>query len=93
VYDVGVELPELLVPMNETDLNRRIAQTVHRDLAWDGQTFQDDDFLALLDGRVVAVAKTADDAIAALRALDPDPRRGMVVEVAPPSVDVIRRAS
>jgi hypothetical protein len=30
------------------------------------------------------------DAIAALRAREPDPNRGMVVEVAPPTVDIIR---
>jgi len=78
--------------MNETDLNRRIAQAVHRDFAWDGRTFQNGDFLALLDGKVVAVANTADDAIAALRACDPDPRRGMVIAVAPSAIDIIRRA-
>jgi hypothetical protein len=49
------------------------------------------DFVALLDGEVVAVEKNADDAIAALRARDPDPKRGMVVEVAPASADVIRK--
>ena len=78
--------------MTETDLNRRIAQAVHHDSTWDGRTFRAGDFLALLDGNVVAVADNADDAIAALRALDPDPRRGMVIEVAPPAIDVIRRA-
>lgn len=78
--------------MSETDLNRRIAQTVQRDLALNGHSFHTGDFLALLDGNVVAVANTADDAIAALRVIDPDPRRGMVIEVSPPEVDVIRRA-
>lgn len=78
--------------MTEADLNRRIAQTVQRDFALDGRSFQTGDYLALLDGTVVAVADNPDDAIAALRALDPDPRRGMVVEVAPPAVDVVRRA-
>ena len=46
--------------------------------------------MALLDGRVVAVAPTPDEAIIALRALDPDPKRGMVVEVSPAVVEVIR---
>jgi hypothetical protein len=78
--------------MNEAERNRRVAQAVHRDFAWAGRTFQPGDFVAVLDGNVVAVAANADDAIAALRAIDPDPRRGMVLEVAPPTVDVIRRA-
>jgi dihydroxyacetone kinase-like predicted kinase len=77
--------------MNEKERNLRIAQTVRRDFACDGQTFQKGDFVALLDGRIVTVKKNADDAIAALRALEPDPKRGMVVEVSPLAVDVIRR--
>jgi hypothetical protein len=78
-------------PMNDRDRNLRIAQTVRRDFAWNGQAFQRGDFVALLDGEVVAVERTADDAIAALRSLDPDPQRGMVVEVGPATVDVIRK--
>ena len=79
--------------MTEAALNRWIAQMVHRDLAWDGRTFRNGDFVALLDGQVVAVADTVDDAITVLRARDPDPRRGMVIEVSPSAVDVIRRVS
>ena len=47
--------------------------------------------MALLDGQVVSVNNYVDDAIGALRLLDPDPKRGMVIKVAPPAVDVIRR--
>lgn len=79
------------VKMNERERNLRIAQGVHRDFAWNGQSFHKGDFVALLDGHIVAVKNNADDAIAALRALDSDPKRGMVVEVSPPVVDVIRR--
>jgi len=76
--------------MNERDRNLRIAQTVHRDFAWNGQVFQTGDFVALLDGQIVAVKNNVDDAISALRALDFDPKRGMVVDVSPSTVDVIR---
>ena len=79
------------VPMNERDRNLRIAQTVHRDRAWNERTFPIGDFVALLDGEIVAVEKNADAAIAALRARDSDPERGMVVEVAPSTADVIRK--
>jgi len=76
--------------MNEHERNLRIAQSLHRDFSWKGQTFQRGDFVALLDGEVIAVEKSADDAIAALRSREPDPKRGMVVEVTSPTVDVIR---
>ena len=79
------------VKMTEQERNLRIAQGVHRDFAWNGQSFQNGDFVALLDGQIVAVNDNADDAIAVLRALDSDPKRGMVVEVSPTVVDVIRR--
>jgi hypothetical protein len=55
-----------------------------------GRQFQQGECVALLDGRVVAVAANLDAALRALRALDPDPRRGMVFEVAAPVTDVIR---
>jgi len=77
--------------MNGDERNLRIAQAVHDDFAWNGQEFHEGDFVALLDGQIVTVEKNADDAIVALRALDPDPKHGLVVQVAPPAVDVIRR--
>ena len=76
--------------MNEHERNLRIAQSLHRDFSWNGQTFQRGDFVALLDGEVIAVEKSADDAIATLRSREPDPKLGMVVEVTSPAVDVIR---
>ena len=76
--------------MNEKERNLRIAATMCEEFAWNGQTFQEGDCVALLDGKIVAVADNPDDAISALRALDPDPRRGMVVEVTHPVIDVIR---
>lgn len=76
--------------MTETERNLRIAQSIGDDFAWNGQTFREGDCVALLEGRIVAVADNPDQAIAALRAIEPDPRRGMVIEVAHPTVDVIR---
>lgn len=76
--------------MSEKERNLRIAETISAQFAWNGQTFQEGDYVALLDGRIVAVAKDPDSAIAALRALDPDPKRGMVIEVTHPAIDVVR---
>lgn len=77
--------------MDEKARNLRIAQTVNRDFAWHGQIFQISDFVAILDGQIIAVRNNADDAIAERPALDPDPKRGMVIEVSPVVADVIRR--
>jgi hypothetical protein len=77
--------------MNDHERNVRIAQAVHGDCTWNGQKFHEGEFVALLDGQVVAVENNADDAIEALRALDPDAKRGMVIKVSPPAVDVVRR--
>jgi len=76
--------------MNEKECNLRIAESISAEFAWNGQTFREGDYVALLDGKVVAVADNPDEAISALRALDPDPKRGMVIEVGHPVADVIR---
>jgi hypothetical protein len=79
--------------MNEKESNLRIAGSIGAEFAWNGQTFREGDYVALLDGKIVAVADNPDEAISALRAIDPDPKRGMVIEVAHPVVDVIRQAA
>ena len=76
--------------MSEKERNLRVAEALRQEHCWSGQTFNDGDYVALLDGNIVAVADNPDDAIAALRAAEPDPRRGMVIEVSPPKMDVIR---
>lgn len=81
----------LVAPVNANERNLRIAQALHGEFVWNGQQFHEGDFVALLEGQVVAVERNADDAIVALRALDPDPKQGMVVQVSPPVIDVVRR--
>ncbi len=76
--------------MNEKERNLRIAESILSEFAWNGRTFREGQCVALLDGKIVAVADNPDRAISALRAIDPDPQRGMVIEVAHPVVDVIR---
>lgn len=76
--------------MSEKERNLRVAETICKEFKWSGQTLQQGDFVALLDGNVITVTDNPDDAIAALRAIEPDPKRGMVVEVNRPVVDVIR---
>jgi hypothetical protein len=76
--------------MDEKEPNLRIAEAISADFAWNGRTFQEGDYVALLDGKIVTVAHNPDEAISALRAIEPDPKRGMVIEVTHPKVDVIR---
>ncbi len=76
--------------MIDQECNRRIAESIYADFAWDGQKFREGECVALLDGKIVAVASNPDDAISALRRIDPDPKRGMVIEVTHPVADVIR---
>jgi len=76
--------------MSDKERNLRIAESICAEFAWNGRTFHEGDFVALLDGTIIAVADNPDNAISALRAIDPDPKRGMVIEVTHPVVDVIR---
>jgi hypothetical protein len=76
--------------MNEIDVNQQAAETICMGAPQNGKEFHPGDWVALLDGKVVAVSKDLDSALRSLRALDPNPRRGMIFEVGAPVVDVIR---
>ena len=76
--------------MSERDINQQIAEQICNASRWNGREFRLGECVALLDGKVVAVAKDLDAALHALRTLEPNPQRGMVVEVGPPVTDVIR---
>lgn len=76
--------------MSEHERNQQVADSICRDFKWQGREFQAGECVALLDGAVVAVAADIDRALEALRTIAPDPRRGMLVEVSRPVIDVIR---
>lgn len=76
--------------MSEHERNQQAADSICRDFKWRGREFQAGECVALLDGAVVAVAADIDRALEALRTIAPDPRRGMLVEVSRPVIDVIR---
>lgn len=76
--------------MSEKERNQRIADSICVDFAWNGHIFHQGECVALLDGNIVAVAENPEKAISALRAIDPNPKRGMVIEVAHPVIDVVR---
>ena len=76
--------------MNEIEKNQEAADSICRDFVWQGRGFQQGECVALLDGAVVAVASDLDQVLQALRKIDPDPGRGMLVEVRMPGIDVIR---
>ncbi len=76
--------------MSEKEINERLAEEICTGVASNGKHFRAGDWVALLDGKVVAITPELDGALRALRALEPNPSRGMVFEVGPPLVDVIR---
>lgn len=76
--------------MSEHDKNRRVAEQMCQDFSWNVQPIQEGDCVAILDGNVVAVAHQPDEVIATLRKLEPNPRRGMVIQVSHPTRDMIR---
>ena len=78
------------IHMNEKQKNQETADRIRQDFQWNGRRFGIGDCVALLDGEVIAVTKSLDDALRRLRSADPDPTRGMLVEVKPPVKDVIR---
>ena len=74
--------------MSELERNQEIADSICRDFEWQDREFRPGEWVALLDGAIVAV--DMDQALQALRKLQPDPHRGMLVEVRKPVVDGIR---
>jgi hypothetical protein len=76
--------------MSELEINQQVAEQICSGDRLNGKQFHLGDCVALLDGKVVAVADDLELALRALRGLDADPHRGMVFEVGPPVVDVIR---
>jgi len=76
--------------MNEAETNQAVAEQICNASRLNGKTFHQGECLALLDGKVVAVAQDLGAALFALRAMDADPHRGMVFEVRPMVTDVIR---
>jgi hypothetical protein len=76
--------------MDETSKNQQIADQICREFQWNGRQFEAGECVALLNGEIVAVAASLDQALAKLRAIEPDRSRGMLFEVRQPVMDVIR---
>jgi hypothetical protein len=77
--------------MTEHEINSIAAAEIQNSRTYRGQRFDDGQWIALLDGEVVAVAESLDDILDRLREIEPNPERGMLVEAADPVVNVIRR--
>jgi hypothetical protein len=76
--------------MSEREVNQEVADEICDRFRLNGQEFRLGEWVALLDGKVVAVQADLGAALGALRELNSDPHRGMIFEVGPPAVDVIR---
>lgn len=70
--------------------DQEIARQLCERLEYGGRLFHPGQYVAILDGKVVAVADSFEEADQSLSALEPDPRRGLVCLIEPPEPDVIR---
>lgn len=77
--------------MDETSINQRVADQICRNFRWKDRKFTVGECVALLDGEILVVADDFDQALNALRAREPDPKRGMLFQVRPPVMDVVRK--
>lgn len=76
--------------MSEVEINQQIADQICKMGSLNGKQYLLGQCVALLEGKVAAVANDLQGALRALRGLDANPERGMVFEVVPPITDVIR---
>ena len=76
--------------MTEEEMNEDVADRIVNSGRLNGRRFRRGQWLALLDGKVVAVEENLDKALEALRKVDPDPLRGMVFQFGERPTDVIR---
>ena len=77
--------------MNDLEINQRVAEQICQAGRLNGKQFRQGECVALLDGKVIAVANDLATALSALRGTDPNPQRGMIFEVGPPVIEAIRR--
>jgi hypothetical protein len=76
--------------MTEREINQRAAEQIGASGCLNGKRYQRGEWLALLDGKVVAASNTLDAAIRELRALEQDPQRGMIFQYGVTELDVVR---
>jgi hypothetical protein len=76
--------------MSEQEINQQVAEQICNGGQLNGEHFFPGQCVALIDGKVVAVESDLQAALRALRALEANPKRGMIFEVAAPVTDVIR---
>ena len=76
--------------MTEFEQNEQIAHYICQHGNWQGRSFAQGEYVGLLDGEIVTVGADLDQVVTEVRKHDPAPDRGMVFQVAPPTIDVIR---
>ena len=70
--------------------DREVARRIRQDLEFDGRRFKLGEFVAILDGRVVAVADTLEELSEKFEEIEPDPSRGLICVAEPQAPEYIR---
>jgi hypothetical protein len=71
----------MLTQTEEQKRNEALARQINQEARNNPQSPYAGKCVGLLDGKVVAVMDTLDEVFEALAKIEPDPRRGMIVEV------------
>jgi hypothetical protein len=71
--------------------DQAVARAIATNFEFSGRRFERGQYVAILDGSVVAVEDSAEAALHALRDVAPERWRGLVCQVIEPELDVIRR--
>lgn len=76
--------------MSQSSSDQDVAREICSCLEFNGQRFRHGQYVAILDGRVIAVGDSFDEAQQALIAQAPNPYRGLICRVDEPVPDIIR---
>jgi len=76
--------------MGQSSSDQDVASEICSRLEFNGQRFRRGQYVAILEGKVIAVGDSFDEVQQALVAQDPNPYGGLICQVDEPVPDIIR---